>query len=86
MTKGDPGGIPENDSLFTSSLRLQSGCKRCGAFQRRRRAAFSGGRVAKAEKRIQRGKGRRREGMPCVEEPVFDGGTRAEQQKADKSF
>lgn len=60
MTKGDPGGISENDSLFTSSLRLQSGYKRCRAFQRRRRAAFSGGRVAKAEKRIQRGKGGRR--------------------------
>lgn len=51
MTKADPGGISENDSLFTSSLRLQSGYKRWRAFQRRRRAAFSGGRVAKAGKK-----------------------------------
>lgn len=63
MTKADPGGISENDSLFTSSLRLQSGYKRWRAFQRRRRATFSGGRVAKVEKRMERGKRRRRE---CV--------------------
>lgn len=69
ITKGDPGGISENDSLFTSSLRLQSSYKRCRAFQRRRCAAFSGRRVANVEKRIERGKRRSRRECRVLKNP-----------------
>lgn len=80
MTKGDRGGISENDSLLTSSLRLQSGYKRCRAFQRRRRAAFSGGRAANVEKKNGGREEEEERGTPCAEEPLFDNATRAERR------
>lgn len=69
ITKGDLGGISENDSLFTSSLSLQSGYKRCRAFQRRRCAAFPFRRVANVEKRMERGKRRSRRECHALKNP-----------------
>ncbi len=89
VTKGDEGGISEHNSLFTSSLRHQSGCRRYGAFSADTNA-FSGRGVTNerrtGEKRKDREGGGGGGGMLYIEEPVFDDGARAKRQKGDKSF
>lgn len=64
------GRVCEHNSLFTSSLGLQRGCGRYGAFQRRRSQSHS---PADGESKEHRG-GRRKEERGCVlKSPSFDG-------------